>query len=67
MNKEFWNDVALKGAILGVVMLASHIFEQAMMLNGSPVQMAIVGGEMLAVCIIYISFCTTSVSSPKPR
>lgn len=55
MNKEFWNDVALKGAILGVIMLASHIFEQAMMLNGSSVQMAIVGGETLAVCIIYIS------------
>lgn len=54
MEKEFWNDVASKGAILGVLMLVSHIFEQAMMLNGSLAQMGIVGAEMLVVCILYI-------------
>ena len=54
MEKEFWNDVASKGAILGVVMLVSHIFEQALMLNGSLAQMGIVGAEMLVVARLYI-------------
>lgn len=54
MEKIFWNDVASKGAILGAVMLVSHIFEQAMMHNGSLARMGIVGVEMLVVFILYI-------------
>ncbi len=54
MEKGFWNDVASKGAILGVLMLVSHIFEQAMMLNGSLTRMSVVGVEMLVVFVLYI-------------
>ncbi len=54
MEREFWNNVASKGAILGAIMLASHIFEQAMLINGSLTHMGLVGVELIAVFIIYI-------------
>lgn len=54
MEKVFWNDVASKGAILGVLMLVSHIFEQAMMLNGTLAQVGIVGIESIVVFGLYI-------------
>ncbi|MBQ3246949.1 MAG: DUF4199 domain-containing protein [Alistipes sp.] len=54
MEKAFWNDVASKGAILGVLMLASNIFEHAMLLNGTMARMSIVGVEVLVVFVLYI-------------
>ncbi len=49
MNKEYLNEVASKGAILGGLMLASHIFEQYMLLNGNLTRMGVVGIEMIAI------------------
>lgn len=54
MEKAFWNDVASKGAILGVLMLVSHIFEQMMILNGTMTRVGIVGIEALVVFVIYV-------------
>ena len=54
MNKEYWNDVATKGVILGALMLASHIFEQMSVLSGSMVWMAFMSLEMLIVAAVYI-------------
>lgn len=54
MKKEFWNDVASKGAILGAIMLASHLFEQMFILNGSLSRIAITGCEMLVAAIVYV-------------
>ena len=54
MEKAFWNDVASKGAILGLMMLVSHIFELAMMLNGDMGRMGIVGAEMIVVFGLYV-------------
>lgn len=53
MNKAFWNDVASKGALLGLLMLVSHIFEQLMLLNGDLSRMGIVGAEMIVVFGLY--------------
>ena len=52
MEKNFWNDVASKGAILGVMMLLSHIFEQMMMMNGNTARMGIVGIEMIVLFVV---------------
>ena len=54
MDKMFWTDVAKKGAILGVLMLASHILEQVLMLNGNTSRMFVAGIEMLVVAVLYI-------------
>lgn len=54
MNKEYWNDLATKGAILGALMLVSHIFEQSAVSSGSMTQMMLMLPEMLAVCVLYI-------------
>ncbi len=54
MKKNFWNDVASKGAILGVLMLASHIFEQVMMLNGNMTKLGLVSAEMFVVFGIFV-------------
>lgn len=54
MKKEYWNDIASTGAILGVLMLVSHIFEQWGVVHLSLGGMAVVGLEMLAVAIVYI-------------
>ena len=49
MEREYLNDVASKGAILGVLMLVSHIFEQYMMINGNLARMGVVGVEMILI------------------
>lgn len=54
MEREYLNDVASKGAILGVLMLVSHIFEQYMMINGNLARMGVVGVEMILIFGVYI-------------
>ena len=54
MEKNFWNDVASKSAILGATMLLSHIFEQMMLLNGNIIRMGIMGIEMTVILVVYI-------------
>lgn len=54
MNQEYWNDAASKGAILGGLMLASHIVEQSSILSGSITAVTFIGLEMLVVAAIYI-------------
>lgn len=54
MDKLFFTDIAKKGAILGVLMLLSHILEQALMLNGNVSRMLVAGVEMLVVTVLYI-------------
>ena len=54
MNREYLNDVASKGAILGVMMLVSHIFEQYMIHNGNLARMGIVCIEMIVVFGLFI-------------
>lgn len=54
MNNEYLNDIASRGAIIGALMLASHIFEQSMIMNASFGGFAIAGLEMLVVTVIYI-------------
>ena len=53
-KNEYWNDVASKGAIAGVLMLASHIFELWCTQHASLGTMAAIGFEMLAVTALYI-------------
>lgn len=54
MDREYLNDVASKGAILGVLMLVSHIFEQYMLLNGNLTRLGIVSIEMIALFGVFI-------------
>lgn len=54
MKREFWNDTASKGAILGALMLVSHIFEQMFVLSGSLTRLSIVGVEMLVAAAVYL-------------
>lgn len=54
MNKEFWNDVASKGAVLGMIMLASHLFEETALLSGSVALMGAAAVEMVVVAAAYI-------------
>ena len=54
MNKEFWNDVASKGALLGVLMALSRIFELALVSNWTVKSMMIVGIEYIIVAVIYV-------------
>jgi hypothetical protein len=54
MNREYLNDVASKGAILGGLMLVSHIFEQYMLLNGNMARMGVVGIEMIAIFGVFV-------------
>lgn len=46
--------MASKGAVLGVLMLASHIIEQSCLFGGSLSIFAIMGVEMLVVAVLYI-------------
>ena len=49
------NDILTKGAILGVVMLASRIAETTMTCNGDSIKwMIILSVEMLAMAVVYI-------------
>ena len=51
----FLNSVLNKGAVLGLVMLCSHIFEQcAVVYGGNMVWFSVMGAEMLAVAVLYV-------------
>lgn len=51
----FLNSVLNKGAVLGLVMLCSHIFEQcAVVYGGTMLWFSVMGVEMLAVAVLYI-------------
>ena len=54
MDKEYLHDVATKGAILGVIMLASHLLEQTMIISGEVSRMGLLAAEMIAVFAIYV-------------
>lgn len=54
MKKEYWNDIASKGAIVGALMLVSHIYEQWCIQNMSFGGIALMGIEMLVVLGVYI-------------
>lgn len=51
----FLNSVLNKGAVLGLVMLCSHIFEQcAVVYGGNMAWFSVMGAEMLAVAVLYV-------------
>jgi len=54
MNSNFLTDAASKGAILGVLMLASHVLEQTLILSGSLSTVMIAGLEMLVVAALFV-------------
>lgn len=54
MDRNLLSDAASKGAILGVLMLASHILEQTLMLQGSLSTLMIAVIEMLAVAVLFV-------------
>ena len=57
MNKEFWSDVLRSGAILGLVMSISHIFEHYMLAfsDADLLQTALVYCvEWLLACVVFI-------------
>lgn len=54
-NTDFGNEVLSKGAILGVIMLASNIVEQSAMIYGGSVGwLSFVGLEMIVAMVVYI-------------
>lgn len=54
-NVNFGNEVLSKGAILGVLMLASNLVEQSAMIYGGTIGwMSFVGVESIAVTVVYI-------------
>ncbi|MGN0007615.1 MAG: DUF4199 domain-containing protein [Alistipes sp.] len=55
-ESKFVNEALSKGAILGLVMLASNIFEQAVLLyKGTLGWMGFLGIEMLVVACVYVA------------
>lgn len=54
MNKMFWNDIATKGAMLGLLMLASHVFETAAMISGSTGMILTAGIECIVAAVAYV-------------
>ena len=56
MNKSvFWSDILSKGAILGGVMLASHIFEQVATIYGkSMTWLSIMGFESIIAAVVFV-------------
>lgn len=54
MNKEFWNDIAAKGAIVGALMLVSHIFEQMAVIAGSITWLVLTLPEQILAAVLYI-------------
>lgn len=54
MNTEYWNDVASKGAVLGIIMLVSHIFKQMAVMHASASLVAAVGLEGLVAAVLFI-------------
>ena len=56
MSKSlFWNDILSKGAILGGVMLASHIFEQAAVIYGKSMGwLTVMGFESIFSAVVFV-------------
>lgn len=54
MNTEYWNDVASKGAVLGIIMLVSHIFKQAAVMHSSSSLVVAAGIESLVAAVLFI-------------
>lgn len=51
----FWNSVMVNSAILGVIMLASHIFEQCAVVYGKSMGwLSFMGFEMLASMVLFV-------------
>lgn len=51
----FWNSVMVNSAILGVVMLASHVFEQCAVVYGKSMGwLSFMGFEMLASMVLFV-------------
>ena len=73
-NKEFWADVMRSGAILGLLMAASRIFERYVLfysdmdLSSASIVLA---GEMLVACVLFIwllvRFSRRRAASCDPR
>lgn len=56
-NKEFWTDVMRSGAIIGLIMAASRIFERYVLFYSNmnlATTSTLLIGEMLIACIIFI-------------
>ncbi len=55
MNKSYWNEVAKYGLLLGIVMGASKIFEQTLVLSGNLTYMSWIVVEWLLIAVLYFS------------
>ena len=56
-NKEFWADVMRSGAILGLLMAASRIFERYVLFYSDmelSLASVVLAGEMLVACVLFI-------------
>ncbi len=63
-DKNFWNDVAKYGALLGILMASSKILEQTMILSGNLTYMMLIALEWLLFAVI---FCLLLVRATKDR
>lgn len=56
MSKSmYWNDILTKGAILGCVMLVSHIFEQAAVIYGKSMSwLTVMGLETIIAAVVFV-------------
>lgn len=54
MKREMWNDIASKGALLGLLMLAAYVVEQMGMLSGSMGLIVSTGLGRLVVAGLYV-------------
>ncbi len=61
-KKNFWNDVAKYGALLGILMGASKVLEQSMLLTGNVTYICLVGIEWLLFAVI---FCLILIRAAK--
>ncbi len=61
-KKNFWNDVAKYGALLGILMGASKVLEQSMLLTGNVTYIALMGLEWLLFVVI---FCLILIRAAK--
>ncbi len=52
-KKNFWNDVAKYGALLGILMGASKVLEQSMLLTGNVTYIALMGLEWILFAVIF--------------
>lgn len=53
-KNNFWNDVCRNGAILGILMSASMVFEQSMLLRGSMSALSTMSVEWLLIAVLFI-------------